>query len=155
MEPSQPSLPRSAAEDLPLRPMQVGWYGFICFLGQLIVLSVLVLLSMFGGVPTHKGINIIGLLISIHFANWRFVRTYRRELLPTELNWFVFSCFLAFWVCDEPLALVATLLTDEWGSLRKMIEIVVASCVDLAVVAAIVYWTVPWATKGFLRSASA
>jgi hypothetical protein len=155
MEHSQPTPTRSESERPALRPVQVGWYGFICFLGQLIALSVLVLLTMLGGVKPHTGINVIGLFISIHFANWRFIRTYRREFLSTELNWFAFSCFVAFWVCDEPLGLVATVRSNEWGYLRKAVEIVAASTVDFAVVAAIVYLTVPWASKRLLRPAAA
>jgi hypothetical protein len=131
-------------------PVSVWWYGVICFCGLLLTLVVLVLFSIVTGIAPLKGFIIAGLPFSIHFANWRFVRKYRRALIPEELKWFALSCGVAFCLCDEPLALVARILSDSEGPIQKAATIVVALLVDFSIVGAIVYGTVPWISRRIL-----
>jgi hypothetical protein len=99
-----------------------------------------------------KGLIIAGLPFSIHFANLRFIRKYRRALVPEELKWFAISCGVAFYACDEPFALVARLLSEGEGPIQKSATIVVALLVDFSIVGAIVYGTVPWISKRIIRT---
>jgi len=128
-------------------PVSVWWYGVICFFGLILTLVVLVLFSMLTGIAPLKGFIVAGLPFSIHFANMRFIRKYRRALAPEELKWFALSCGVAFYACDEPFALVARLLSDSEGPIQKAATIVVALLVDFSIVGAIVYGTVPWISK--------
>jgi hypothetical protein len=151
-----PYSPPAAQLEMPLHgPASVNGYGFLCFLRLIVVLVVLVLLNILTGVRAPQGTIIVGLFPSIQFSNWRFVQTYRRIFLPIELKRFAFACFFGFWVCDELPVLIRAFLTHEGISFKKVVTAIVATGVDFAIVAAIVYVTVPWAARRFLRRAVA
>src|SRR5882762_8883639 len=126
MQPSKPTPSDIDAEPLEDAPVSVWWYGVICFLGLLLTLFVLVLFSVITEITPPKGSIVVGLPFSIYFANWRFIRKYRRVLVSEELMWFAVSCGVAFYVCDEPFALVARILSDSEGSIQKVATIFVA-----------------------------
>jgi hypothetical protein len=131
------------------------WYGLLCFLGVIVAISAVALVSVLAGVRPPEGTIVVGLLLSIRFSSWRFVQTYRRVFLPTELRWFAIARFLAFWICDEFSALIMAFSKHDGSFLKPIATAIVATGVDLAIVAALVYVTVPWATRRFLRLAVA
>ena len=112
--------------------------------------DLLTLVTALTGVRFPTGTLIVGLLLSIQFATWRFVQTYRRAFLSIELKRFAWTCFLVFWVCDESPAIVRAFSTPAGWSIEKVATAILATGVDFAVVAVIVYVTVPWATKHLL-----
>jgi hypothetical protein len=71
--------------------------------------------------------------------------------LPTELKRFTFACFSAFWVCDECPVLITRFLIHDDNTSRKVIDAIVATGVDFAIVVAIVYATVPWVARHIVR----
>jgi hypothetical protein len=154
VQPSKPTPSATDAETLEVAPVSVWWYGAICFFGLLLALFVLVLFGIITGITPPNGSTVAGLPFSIHFANWRFIRKYRRVLNLEELKWFALSCGVAFYVFDEPFALVARILSDSEGTIEKVATIVGALLVDFSIVGAIVYGTVPWISKR-IRSSSA
>jgi hypothetical protein len=146
MQPVEPIPSAIDAKSLKGAPVSVWWYGVICFLGLLLTLIVLVLLSSLTGITPPHGL-VAGLPFSIHFANLRFLRKYRRALDPDELKWFALSCGVAFYACDEPFALVARIHSAGESPIENAATIIVALLVDFSIVAAIVYGTVPWVSK--------
>jgi hypothetical protein len=139
----------------PNGPVSMNWYGFLCFLGLAVAIAVLTLVTTLTGVRFPTGTLIVGLLLSIQFTTWRFVQTYSREFLPIELKRFAWTCFLVFWVCDESPAIVRAFSTTAGWSIEKVTTAILATGVDFAIVAVIVYVTVPWAAKYLLRRAVA
>ena len=144
------SPPTSEVVMSPNGPVSMNWYGFLCFLGLAVAIVVLTLVTALTGVRFPTGTLIVGLLLSIQFATWRFVQTYRRAFLPIELKRFAWTCFLVFWVCDESPAIVRAFSTPAGWSIEKIATAILATGVDFAVVAVIVYVTVPWAAKHLL-----
>jgi hypothetical protein len=139
----------------PNGPVSMNWYGFLCFLGLAVAIAVLALVTTLTGVRFPTGTLIVGLLLSIQFATWRFVQTYRREFLPIELKRFAWTCFFVFWICDESPAIVRAFSTTAGWSLEKVATAILATGVDFAIVTVIVYVTVPWAAKHLLGRAVA
>jgi hypothetical protein len=133
----------------------VSWYGFLCFLGLAVAIAVLTLVTTLTGLRFPTGTVIVGLLLSIQFATWRFVQAYRRAFLRIELKRFAWSCFLVFWVCDESPAIVRAFSTTAGWSTVKVVTAILATGIDFAIVAVIVYGTVPWAARHLLRRAVA
>jgi hypothetical protein len=129
----------------------MNWYGFLCFLGLAVATVVLTLVTALTGVRFPTGTLIVGLLLSIQFATWQFVQTYRRAFLPIELKRFAWTWFLVFWFCDESPAIVRASLTTAGWSIETVATAILATGVDFGVVAIIVYVTVPWAAKHLLR----
>jgi len=105
--------------------------------------------SALTGITVPYGL-VAGLPFSIHFANLRFLRKYRRALYPDELKWFAVSCGVGFYACDEPFALVARIHSAIDHPIENVATIIVALLVDFLIVAAIVYVTVPWLSKRIL-----
>lgn len=66
-------------------------YGFPCLVALLVMLTCLVLTNIIIGFSVPTGIGILALLLSVQFANWRFVQTHRRVTLPIELKGFAQS----------------------------------------------------------------
>lgn len=122
---------------------------FLCFLGLALVIAVLTILTILTRLRLPTGTLIVGLLLSIQFATWRFVQAYRRVFLPIELHRFAWACFLAFWVRDEPPAVIRAFSTAPGWSIKAVTTAVIATGIDFAIVAVIVYVTVPWATKRY------
>ena len=154
MQPITPTPSTTDAKPLGAAPVTVWWYGVIYFLGLLVTLSVLLLLANVTGITPPNGCAVVGLPFSIHFANWRFMRKYRRVLVSEELKWFALSCGIAFVVFDEPFALVARIISNSEGPIEKGATTVVALLVDFSIVGAIVYGTVPWISER-IRGATA
>jgi hypothetical protein len=152
MHPSKPTASPVDAKPLEEAPVSVWWYGVICFIGMLLTLVALLIFSILTGIQPLKGLGAAGLPFSIHFANLRFIRKYRRALVPEELKWFAISCGVAFYACDEPFALVTKLFSEYEGPIQKSATIVVALLVDFSIVGAIVYGTVPWISRRIIRT---
>jgi len=149
MQPIEQTASGLGANSLQEARVSVWWYGVICFLGLILTLIVLVLFNILSGITVPYGL-LAGLPVSIHFANLRFLRKYRRALDSAELKWFAVSCGVAFYACDEPFALVARIHSAGEHPIKTAATIIVALLVDFLIVAAIVYGTVPWFSKRIL-----
>jgi len=102
------------------------------------------------GFKPPAGTIVVLLILSIHFANWHFVRRHQRAVNSQELKRFAIACAVAFCTCDESFTLVARISSDTPGSIEGAVTVVVALLMDFA----IVYGTVPWISKR-MRSAKA
>jgi len=118
-------------------------YGFLCLLGLGVTLGTLVLVNLFATVSIPQGTGIVALLASVHFASGRFVHTHRRVMLPVELKQFALACAGAFWISDELPALIRRCLTEDDHVIQSVFTVLIASVIDVAIAAAIVYATVP------------
>lgn len=125
----------------------VSWYGFICFLCLLLLVFFVAVVAAIAGFKLPLGFSVACLVLSVHFANWLFVRKYRRAFLTNELRWFAIACGAAFCLLDEPLALIARIAREDQGPMERGVTIVVACVYDIAIAAAVVYATVPWISK--------
>ena len=126
-------------------------YGLLCFVTLLVIITAYALLNYFAGVPMGQGVGIVGLLASVQFAGWRFVRTHRRVMSPRELKRFALACAAAFWVLDEIPVLIRRMMSpDDY----LLFRVLIASAVDVAIAAAIVYLTVPRMARYFVSSIS-
>jgi hypothetical protein len=149
---TRPGVPPPRAEEWSShKPVSIIRYGVMCFAGMFLCIVVLNFLETLAGARAPQTTVFVGLFASMQFATWRFVRTHRREFEATELRWFIFSCCLAFWIWDELPAVYGGFSSSEVSILRKGVEAIAASCVDILIVAPIAYLTVPWAAKRFLR----
>ena len=122
-------------------------YLFYIVIAELVPFNVRVRLSVVTG--------FVALAIAVHVSAWRFAAAHRRDFVGAELRWFTFSCFAAFWLIDELLVLVRNFISDEHGVAYEVTRAILASAFDLAMVAVIVYVTVPWAMKRYLTHAVA
>jgi len=88
---------------------------------------------------------------AIHFTAWRFVVAIRRDLLFNERLRLFWGCVIADSVLSvASTAFVQILLWRENGELTPadmLIQQLEAILIDFALVGAIVFLTVPWATK--------
>jgi hypothetical protein len=135
----------------PVSPALVWWYGFICFVCLLLIVILFAFLAAIVGLKPPWGFEIACLVLSIHFANWRFVRKHRRAFLSEELKWFAIACGAAFCLYDEIFPLVTRIAMDDVGPIEKAVTILVACLFDFATAAVVVYGTVPWISK-FIRT---
>jgi hypothetical protein len=125
-------------------------YGFLCFLGLVVILMVLGFISRMTQLSLPQGTQILELLVGIQFTSWRFVQTHRRVMSPIELKRFALACAGAFWVFDELLALITRFQKEDSHILRTVITVLLASAFDIAVATAIVYLTVPKMAQFFI-----
>jgi len=131
-------------------PVAVWWHGVICFGGLSFALLVEVLFFVSRNhLPPFSFALCYGLLaqfISIHFANWCFIRKFHRAMLSSELTWFAVWCSIARYIIDTliPLAFAISIhLGSEWSA-RDVAGKIAAAFVAFAIVFVIVYGTVPW-----------
>jgi len=127
------------------------WYGFLCFLGLLVTFICLVLVNGVAKFSFPTGIGILALLASVQFAQGRFVHTHRRVMLPVELKRFALACAGAFWTSDELPALIRRFLTADDHVIQNVFTVLIASAVDVAIAAVIVYATVPPIARYLVR----
>src|SRR3954451_998255 len=88
-------------------------YGALCFIALLVILTGYVFVSHLADVRLGQAAGILGLLASIQFSSWRFVRAHRRVMLPLELKRFALACAAAFWLLDEIPALIRRLMSPD------------------------------------------
>lgn len=151
-----PYSPPASAVEIPARgPVSMASFGFLCFLGLIVSFLVLTHLMALTGMAFQMEAPIVGLLLSIQFATWRFLQTHRRAFLPRELSRFAFACFLAFWVFDELPSAIRTSSSATGWSIKKAAIAMGATGIDFAIVVVLVRMTVPWASRYYLRRASA
>jgi hypothetical protein len=129
-------------------------YGAVCLLTLFLIVTTFALTSRFAGAPLWPGISLVGLAASIHFAGWRFVRTHRRVMSRIEMKRFALACGVAFWVFDEGASLIRLIRTPGDQPIRAAVTWIIGSGFDLALVAAIVYVTVPPMARYVVRSMS-
>jgi hypothetical protein len=128
-------------------------HGLLCFSVLLAYLVIVIGVRLQLGLQIPRFAAIGALFVAIHVAAWRWVSASRREMLSDERPRFLLACFAAFWTFDELFPLVRSVFSGE-GLLRVLAEAVVATLVDLAIVAIIVMSTVPWAIKLYIRRQS-
>jgi hypothetical protein len=126
-------------------------YGALCFIALLVILTCYVFVSRLAGVRLGQAAGILGLLASVQFSSWRFVRAHRRVMSPLELKRFALGCAAAFWLLDEIPALIRRLMSPND---HLIFRVVIASAVDVALAAGIVYATVPAMARYFVPSMS-
>lgn len=150
----EPNSPATDAKPSVGASVSVWWYGALCFLCLSLTVLMISVVGAIAGFKPPTGTIVVLLILSIHFANWRFVRKHQRALDSQQLKSFAIACGVAFCICDESFALVARISSDTPGSIEGAVTVVVAVLIDLAIAAAVVYGTVPWISKR-MRGANA
>jgi hypothetical protein len=150
MDPNPYAAPASELETPTPGIVSMVRYGLLCFVALLVIITAYALLSYLAGIPAWPGAGIVGLLVSVQFAGWRFVRTHRRTMSPLELKRFALACAVAFWVFDECPALIARFMTPGDQGIKATVTWILGSGFDVAVAAAIVYVTVPKIARYFV-----
>jgi hypothetical protein len=124
-------------------------YGLLCFVTLWVTILGYLLVSRLTGVRMGQWAGILCLLASVQFSSWRCVRTHRRVMSRLELQRFALACAVAYWVFDEGPALIRRWMSPDD---HLLFRVLIASAVDLAIAAAIVYVTVPPIARHFAAS---
>ena len=119
----------------------------MCLVALLVWKAIIALTVVISGISEPALLEIVVLLLSIHFANWRFLRKYRRVLSPLELKWFALSCAVAFYFFDAVLPLLLGVPFGIGGLAHDLAIITVGLVINFAMVGAMVYGTVPWVSR--------
>ena len=148
-QPPLPSVAPPARQNVPMLR-----YGIVCFIGT----SVTLVVVMFGDILLDIKIGRLAVLLAIvagiHLAAWQFTRTYLRDMSPQELKRFLMACFVVFWLVDESAPLIAYIRDEEELTGRNIANVIAATLIDLGLVAAIIYWTIPLAVRRYVRRLS-
>jgi len=123
-----------------------------------ITMTLVVLVAL--GVKTRWGVTapviagLTGGVLSVHVPALLFVKKHRRQFFPAERVAFLAGTFLAFWFYDGFLRIVDRTLNHGGWSPLQVETAIEAAGVDLVLVWAMVYYSVPFvAWLLFLRRA--
>ena len=118
-----------------------------CLVGLLAYLAVAVLAQVVIGVQLPRVLFFLGLLVGIHLAAWRFVVAHYRLPTHSDLKRLALACFVVFWFVDSGIWVLIGQLRQPTFSASALAVSIAGALIDLNAVLAIVFWTVPWASR--------
>jgi hypothetical protein len=141
MDPNPYAAPASSLGTPTPSTVSMAGYGVLCFITLWVFILGYALVSRLTGVRLGQWAGVLCLLASAQFASWRFVRTYVRVMSPLEFKRFALACIAAYWVFDELPVMITRFLKED--ALESALVVLLASGIDVAIAAAIVYVTIP------------